>query len=404
MREGSLYGRRSGRRRSNTLHTHQISSPAFNPRKNAIRQGTFLLFRLLLCAAITCPTIASAGYGGAPGATSASAAAAAAAAVGTSVTPGAVLPPASSAKGKAAPGGSPSIPASAAAASAVSAASGALAAAASAAVAAAAQRAADAAAHLDPRDALKLSSQFESDVTRQLAVPKLDQYAYGQRLQAALAAKDLGALTRQYVVLVDRNPHVQALFIYFRGDPTSAWTLIGASPVSTGWPGRYDHFVTPIGVFEHTPQNMDFRAEGTLNDNGIRGYGARDMRIFDFGWIDAERGWGKGGVSSMRFQMHSTDPDKLEALLGIRHSKGCVRIPGSLDRFLDHFGVIDANYQAMADAGFGLWVLHTDRAVTPWAGRYLVVIDSGAKSRPTWSPLPRREVRARVPEGADTAD
>ena len=271
-------------------------------------------------------------------------------------------------------------------------------------MAAAAQHAADVAAHLDPRDALKLSGEFANAVARRLSVPPADQRAYGQRLQAALAAKGLGELSRQYVVLVDRNPHVQALFIYFRGDPAGAWTLIGASPVSTGLPGRYDHFVTPLGVFEHTPQNMDFRAEGTLNENGIRGYGARDMRIFDFGWTDAERGWGKGGVSSMRFQMHATDPDRLEPLLGIRHSKGCVRIPGTLDRFLDHFGVLDADYQAMADAGLSLWVLHADRSATPWAGRYLVVVDSGAKSRPAWSPLPGREVRSRVPEGADTAD
>lgn len=235
-------------------------------------------------------------------------------------------------------------------------------------------------------------------------MPPVVQRAYGRRLQAALAAKGLDALSRQYVVLVDRNPNVQALFIYFRGNPAGAWTLIGASPVSTGLPGRYDHFVTPLGVFEHTPRNMDFRAEGTLNENGIRGYGARDMRIFDFGWTDAERGWGKGGVSSMRFQMHATDPDKLEPLLGIRHSKGCVRIPGSLDRFFDHFGILDADYEAMADAGLSLWVLHADRSVTPWAGRYLVVVDSGAKSRPAWSPLPGRKVRARVPEGADTAD
>ncbi|MBU6490119.1 MAG: L,D-transpeptidase [Burkholderiales bacterium] len=272
------------------------------------------------------------------------------------------------------------------------------------AVSAAAKRAADVAAHLDPRDALQLASQFESDVTRRLAVPPAAQSAYGERLQAALTGKGLGALVRQYVVLVDRNPNVQALFIYFRGDPAGKWTLIGASPVSTGWPGRYDHFVTPLGVFEHTPSNMDFRAEGTPNENGIRGYGARDMRIFDFGWTDAERGWGKGGISSMRFQMHATDPDKLEPLLGIRHSKGCVRIPNSLDRFLDHYGVLDAEYEAAADAGVGFWVLHSDRAVTPWAGRYLVVVDSGAKARPAWSPLPRRELRARMQGNADTAD
>lgn len=276
--------------------------------------------------------------------------------------------------------------------------------AASAAVAAAAKRAADVAAHLDPRDGLKLREQFESDVTRRLTVPPAAQQAYAQRLQAALAEKGLGALARQYVVLVDRNPNVQALFLYFRGDPTGAWALIGASPVSTGLPGQYDHFVTPIGVFDHSPQNMDFRAEGTLNENGIRGYGARDMRIFDFGWTDAERGWGKGGISTMRFQMHATDPEKLEPLLGIRHSKGCVRIPNSLDRFLDHHGILDAQYQAIADAGIPLWVLHTDRATTPWAGRYLVVVDSGVKARPAWSPQPKRAVRARMPDAADTAD
>jgi len=74
------------------------------------------------------------------------------------------------------------------------------------------------------------------------------------------------------------------------------------------------------------------------------------------------------------------------------------------DRFLDHYGVLDAEYEAAADAGVGFWVLHSDRAVTPWAGRYLVVIDSGVKARPAWSPLPRRELRARMQGNADTAD
>jgi hypothetical protein len=91
-------------------------------------------------------------------------------------------------------------------------------------------------------------------------------------------------------------------------------------------------------------------------------------------------------------------------LLGIRHSKGCVRIPGSLDRFLDHHGILDADYEAYAEAGNPVHVLESDRVVTPWAGRYVVVIDSGAKTRPAWSPLPRPEARARMPEGADTAD
>ena len=43
---------------------------------------------------------------------------------------------------------------------------------------------------------------------------------------------------------------------------------------------------------KHSLANMDFRAEGTFNDNGIRGYGRKGMRVFDFGWVVSERGWG----------------------------------------------------------------------------------------------------------------
>jgi hypothetical protein len=290
------------------------------------------------------------------------------------------------------------------AASAASAAEAASASAASAATAAAAHRREEAAARLDPSDAFALAQTYDAEVTMRLSVPPDAQAYYAKRLQTVLTAFRQGTLARQYVVLVDRSPNVQALLLYFRASPATPWRLIGASPVATGLPGQYDHFVTPLGVFEHTPQNMDFRAEGTKNENGIRGYGARDMRIFDFGWTQGERGWGKGGKSQMRFQMHATDPEKLEPLLGIRHSKGCVRIPGSLDRFLDHHGILDADYEAYAEAGNPVHVLESDRVVTPWAGRYVVVIDSGAKTRPAWSPLPRPEARARMPEGADTAD
>jgi hypothetical protein len=230
------------------------------------------------------------------------------------------------------------------------------------------------------------------------------QQEYGERLEAALAQNQLGNLSGEYVVLVDRSANVQALFIYFRPAPSDRWVMIGASPVATGRPGEFDHFVTPLGVFEHTPDNMDYRAEGTMNQNGIRGYGKRDMRIFDLGWAQGERGWGKGGMSQMRFQMHATDPDKLEPLLGIRHSKGCVRIPASLNVFLDHYGILDAEYEALAESGQSLWVLHSDRQVTPWAGRYIVVVDSERKTRPSWSPAPGSKARASVPAGGDTAD
>ena len=273
-----------------------------------------------------------------------------------------------------------------------------------AAVDASAVAAHDAAGRVDPRRALLLRDVFARSVTRRLKVPAPEQRAYGERLEQGLAQNDLGNLSGEYVVLVDRNENVQALFIYFRAAPLDAWQMIGASPVATGRPGQFDHFITPLGVFEHTPDNMDFRAEGTMNQNGIRGYGGHDMRIFDLGWAQGERGWGKGGMSQMRFQMHATDPDKLEPILGIRHSKGCVRIPASLNVFLDHYGMLDRDYEALVADGRSLWVLHSDRVATPWAGRYIVVVDSQRKARPAWSPAPSSKVRAKVPANADTAD
>ncbi|QVN20763.1 hypothetical protein [Burkholderia pyrrocinia] len=252
--------------------------------------------------------------------------------------------------------------------------------------------------------AVDMRKRFAQEVSRRLNVPAGEQRAYGSRLQKALADADLGDLAGEYVALVDRAPNVQVLFIYFRATPANAWLMIGASPVGTGLPGKYDHFLTPLGVFHHSPDNMDFRAEGTTNGNGIRGYGRRDMRIYDFGWVDGERGWGKGGVSPMRFQMHATDPDRLESLLGIRHSKGCVRIPASLNTFFDRHGLLDDDYQARVEAGKSLWVLRRDRDITPIAGRYLVVIDSARKTRPAWSPLPGRKAWSKLPKGGDTAD
>ncbi|WP_244122167.1 hypothetical protein [Burkholderia latens] len=252
--------------------------------------------------------------------------------------------------------------------------------------------------------AIGMRERFTREVTRRLNVPASEQRAYGERLQKALDDANLGDLAGEYVVMVDRAPNVQALFIYFRATPKNAWLMIGASPVATGWPGQYDHFLTPLGVFHHSPDHMDFRAEGTTNDNGIRGYGHRDMRIYDFGWVDGERGWGKGGKSPMRFQMHATDPDHLEPLLGIRHSKGCVRIPASLNTFLDRHGILDDDYQARVEAGKSLWVLRHDRDITPIAGRYLVVIDSERKTRPAWSPAPGRNAWSKLPKNGDTAD
>jgi len=257
---------------------------------------------------------------------------------------------------------------------------------------------------LDPEGALEIGKTFAKEVNRKLVVPAAVQTTYGVALENALQQNTLGATANEYVLLVDRSANVQALFIFYREKPSDTWKLLGATPVSTGLPGSYDHFITPVGVFEHKPSNMDYRSEGTLNQYKIRGYGARDMRIYDFGWAQGERGWGKGGMSQMRFQMHATDPDKLEPVLGVRHSKGCVRIPAALNVFLDNHGVLDADYEAKVATGQPLWILKPRRTATPWAGHYLVVVDSAQTVRPFWSPLPDGKARSQFPAHGDTAD
>lgn len=166
--------------------------------------------------------------------------------------------------------------------------------------------------------------------------------------------------------------------------------MIGASPVATGRPGEYEHFLTPLGVFAHSLANPDFRAEGTRNALGIRGYGRKGMRVYDFGWVEAERTWGPRGEGLMRLQVHSTDPEFLEPLLGRWHSKGCIRVAARLNSFIDRHGLLDADYDAALGAGHRLWVLRADREPTPWAGRWLVVVESERVERPAWSRLTKQ--------------
>lgn len=228
-----------------------------------------------------------------------------------------------------------------------------------------------------------LAGPFAREVKMRLELPEPEQQAYAQILQQALRQAGIHELGPQYVLMVDRSSAVQAVFIYWLASERVA-RFVGAAPASTGRPGTYDHFYTPLGVFAHTPANMDFRAEGTRNDQGIRGYGVKGMRVYDFGWVEAERGWGPHGTSLMRLQVHATDPDLLEKFLGNERSKGCIRIPATLNTFIDRYGLLDADYEAEVKEGRQLWVLRPDREQTPWPGRYLVVVDSGRTARPNW--------------------
>lgn len=228
-----------------------------------------------------------------------------------------------------------------------------------------------------------LSMTYRRTVRQQLHPPADEMRAYADQAGRMLQDAGIFLIAPQYVAVVDRDPRVQAILVLWI-DPGSAPRLIGASPVSTGRVGQFDHFETPIGVFGHSVEDGDFRAQGTKNELGIRGYGSKGMRVYDFGWQQAVRGWGRGGVSEMRLQMHATDPDRLESRLGRVASKGCIRIPATLNSFLDHFGVLGADYEAAAQGGESLWILPSDRASAMGAGRYLVILDSARTSRPAW--------------------
>jgi hypothetical protein len=222
---------------------------------------------------------------------------------------------------------------------------------------------------------------------RRLDVPTPEIQRYAVLAEDRLLKMGLSLTQQQYLLVVDRDPEVQAIFLYWRS-AQGEYKWVGASPVSTGRPGSYEHFETPMGVFDHSTSNLDFRAEGTRNSEGIRGYGAKGMRIYDFGWQNVPKGWGDGALSQMRLQMHATDPDLLERRLGSVQSKGCIRIPASLNRFLDHYGVLDADYEQALREGRSLWMLDPQRKPVADPGRYLIVVDSQRTERPEWSPAP----------------
>ncbi len=230
-----------------------------------------------------------------------------------------------------------------------------------------------------------LVDEFNQTVTLHLTVPAAQTLAYAVLLSAALTSGGVADAFPKFVVVVDRNPNVQVLMVYW-GTFANGWSLVGASSISTGLPGKYEHFKTPLGVFDHSRDNPDFRAEGSKNAFGIRGYGNKASRIYDFGWVAAPRGWGDGHMGELRLQMHSTDADRLEQRLGTAQSEGCVRMPAELNEFIDRHGILDEDYDRVVAVGDHPWVLRKDRVTTLWSGRYLVVVESDATIRPDWAP------------------
>ena len=117
------------------------------------------------------------------------------------------------------------------------------------------------------------------------------------------------------------------------------------------------------------------------------GYGNKGMRVYDFGWVSARKTW-RAEIGRMRLQLHSTDLLHLESKLGLPQSKGCIRIPASLNQLIDHYGLLDADYEEATTKSSISAVLDPGRTPTPWSGRYLIIVDSRRAARPDWSPIP----------------
>ena len=161
-----------------------------------------------------------------------------------------------------------------------------------------------------------LHSALAAEVPHLLSLSADRERALIAQSQAEAAAGNLVIDRPQLVVVVDRNPRVQALMVVV-ANPTAPWEVIGGTRVSTGQPDRKLYYVTPTGVFLHTADILDFRAEGTFNENHIRGYGLKGMRIWDFGWQWATKGWRSDGErGQIRLQVHATDPQFLEQRIG----------------------------------------------------------------------------------------
>lgn len=231
-------------------------------------------------------------------------------------------------------------------------------------------------------EVLRLRQAFRTEIKQALHLDPAREQKLIDLARAAMTESNATIDRPQLVTIVDRNPRQQQLMVAvaLTDEP---WRVVGAGSVSTGQTGRFDHYVTPTGVFHVTDAILGYRAEGTLNENGIRGLGAKGMRVWDFGWQVAKKGWiesvGKPDSTPIRFMLHATDPDKLEQRLGRPASQGCIRMPGTLNRFLDLHGVLDSDYEraAQVDIRFRALLL-PNRDPSPLAGNTLIVVDTAA--------------------------
>ncbi|HET8746293.1 MAG TPA: hypothetical protein VFM98_11860 [Ramlibacter sp.] len=205
-----------------------------------------------------------------------------------------------------------------------------------------------------PRD---LARRYQAVVDRQLRVPAHELLICAGLAENELAGSRENLLGPQYMLVVDACPAVQAAFLVWRLLP-GRYELIGASPASTGNPEQAGCLRTPQGVFA--------QAQVEYEDRRLI------SRVYDFGRQRTRTG---RGFADLRLQARAAT-GRTGALLGRPQSDGCILLPPGLVAFLDQFGVLDAGHKAGVTPG---------GEALPFAGRYLVVVDSERDERPDWA-------------------
>ena len=234
------------------------------------------------------------------------------------------------------------------------------------------------------QEAWALTLAFRREVPAALSVSSAYKTAWVALARQQLEQAGYVLDRPQVIVVVDRNPKVQRLCLILAMPGSADWQVIGSTKVSTGTTGRQYYYITPTGVFPNSADRLGYRALGTKNENGIMGNGTTGMRVWDFGWQWAEKGWlPSRDKVQIRLEMHATDPVYLEQRLGHTASEGCIRIPSSLNVFIDRHGLLDAEYErrATVDRRFAA-LLRKDRVVSSIAGLVVVVVDTADYALP----------------------
>jgi hypothetical protein len=235
------------------------------------------------------------------------------------------------------------------------------------------------------REATRLRQTMAAEVPNAINLSPNRQEALIALGQQIAAADHLFIRQPQLVLIVDRAPQGQLLAMTL-AQPDGDWRILGARHVSTGKPGRLQHFKTPVGVLLNDGSELGYRAQGTFNQFHIRGLGVKGMRVWDFGWQTSDDWRTPGATMAVRVEMHATDPDVLEERIGRADSEGCIRLPDQLNRFLDRHGIVDAAIERLGETDGGYRaLLSPELDPTPLAGDAVIVVDS---SEPWVRPYP----------------